>query len=544
MTNEEIIKKINGTLKQVHEHFEKANKEAQKTFDEKAPEHYKTDRFGLRNWWLNEYRTKTRNINMFSFNADDIIKFKIPSQVVGCSGRADLFAKYATENGLDVNVVVMVDIADKNKEYPNGHQIIAVKFPDGSQQLIDPGAGRDTYDRAKIAGRCNIGEYITYNRKDGRKDYEITAILTPDRHAKIDGVEKLARIYKNPQINPAYCEILTAISLIVNELQNPKTGLNSLQANILKSLNGQDLKELNETIKNKIGRHVEIKPLQYIKMILQHFVIQKIQENEKNKENNNPKTKNTDQFKAEIAQEIEKNIATIGQLSKDELIAIIDKHNNVREALNEKPEIFTKYGISTSCSNAATAFVYELKEHIKKHKLNINPDDDICYLDTTRWDHLQDGHAGHVVPCVRLDKDNWIMIEPLHETIDVGIPTKIIPESDLERGQSLEHLMAHRKDEPYMITAKSKEPCTDHKEFLENVSSVSLDEAKAFLKLVSKETEKWPEETLQKIRQEYETISQKQLSSWKTGIKRIKQKINSINLRDMFAFSKSQETHE
>ena len=52
------------------------------------------------------------------------------------------------------------------------------------------------------------------------------------------------------------------------------------------------------------------------------------------------------------------------------------------------------------------------------------------------------------------------------------------------------------------------------------------------------------EETPQKIRREYETISQKQLSSWETGIKRIKQKINSINLRYMFAFSKSQETHK
>lgn len=220
MTNEEIIKKINDTLKQVHEHFEPADEEAQKTFDEEAPEHYKTDRFGLRNWWLDKYRAKPgkKDINMFSFNADDIIKFKIPSQVVGCSGRADLFAYYAAQEGLDVNVVAMVDTAEKDRPFPNGHQIIAVKFPDGSQQLIDPGAGRDTYDRAKIAGRCNIGEHITYNRKDGRKDYEITAILTPIEHAQIDSPEKLAQAYKNPQKQPSSWE--TGIKRIKQKLSD------------------------------------------------------------------------------------------------------------------------------------------------------------------------------------------------------------------------------------------------------------------------------------------------------------------------------------
>jgi hypothetical protein len=198
MDQKTIIEKINTVLTKVHEHFEPADEEAQKTFDEEAPEHYKTDRFGLRNWWLDNYRSRTGNkqINMFSFNADDILKNNIPSWVVGCSGRADLFAKYATENGLDVNVVVMVDTASK-KEHPDGHQIIAVKFPDGSQQLIDPGAGRDTYDRAKIAGKCKVGEHITYNRRDGRTDYKIAAILSPDEHAKIDSIEKLSNLYKS-----------------------------------------------------------------------------------------------------------------------------------------------------------------------------------------------------------------------------------------------------------------------------------------------------------------------------------------------------------
>lgn len=191
MDQKTIIEKINTVLTKVHEHFDKAD-------NQPVPAQYQTDKKEARHWWLNEYRTKTGNkdINMFSFNADDILKNNIPSWVVGCSGRADLFAKYATEIGLDVNIVAMVDTASK-KVHPDGHQIIAVKFPDGSQHLIDPGGGRDTYDRAKIAGRCNIGEHITYNRRDGRTEYKIAAILSPSEHAKIDSIEKLSNLYKS-----------------------------------------------------------------------------------------------------------------------------------------------------------------------------------------------------------------------------------------------------------------------------------------------------------------------------------------------------------
>lgn len=474
MTNEETIAKINKILAKVHDVFNQANTPAMRDF-EKAPDkdEYKQDRHGLRNWWLDNYRAKINNqqINMFSFNADDIIELKIPSKVVGCSGRADLFAKYASEMGLDVNIVAMVDISEKDKDKPNGHQIIAVKFPDGSQQLIDPGLA-ENYQAAKVKGNCALGTEIII---PGQPKYEIRAILTPDTHAKIDSQEKLAQIYKNPQIKPETREILTAISTIVNELQNPKTGLNSLEANIIKSLNKEELVQLNEDIKNKIKRK-ETKPLQYIKIILQRFVIEKIQWNEDDK---NKGKQSPEQFKKDIPEETKKYLATIKDLSKDQLLEIIDKHNNVREALNGKPEIFMKYGISTSCSNAATAFIHEFGERYEDQKAKLR------FLDTTRWDSLLDGRAGHVVPCIQIgddDKSDWIMIEPLHETIDVGISTKIIPNSDFKRDKPLEHLMAHRKGEPYMITAISKEPCTNHEQWLKDISRVSLGRAQTFIK--------------------------------------------------------------
>lgn len=480
MTDKEIIAKINKILTKVHEHFNNADSFWQDKFDENAPEKYKQDRHGLRNWLLDIYRQQTGNkhINMFSFDAEEIIKLKIPSQVVGCSGRADLFAKYANEMDLDVNIVAMVDIAEKDKDKPNGHQIIAVKFPDGHQQLIDPGRGRETYEKAVINGKCNVGEKISYNRRDGRTDYEITAILTPDTHAKIDSQEKLTKIYKNPQIKPETREILTAVNTIVNELQNPKTGLNSLATNIMKSLNKKELVQLNEDIKIKIKRK-ETKPLQYIKMILQRFVIEEIQWNEDDK---NKGKKSPEQFKKYIPEETKKYLATIKGLSEDQLLEIIDKHNNVREALNGKPEIFMKYGISTSCSNAATAFIHEFGKRFGKRYEDQKAK--LRFLDTTRWDSLLDGGAGHVVPCIQIgddDKGDWIMIEPLHETIDVGISTKIIPNSDFKRDKPLEHLMAHHKGEPYMITAISKEPCTNHEQFLTDISRVSLDRAQTFI---------------------------------------------------------------
>ncbi len=217
MTNEEIIAKINSVLVKVHDVFNQANTNAMDDF-EKAPDKYKykQDRHGLRNWWLDKYRAKINNkqINMFSFNADDIIELKIPSKVVGCSGRVDLFAKYANEMDLDVNIVAMVRTDEKDKDMPNGHQIIAVKFPDGSQQLIDPGLA-ENYQAAKVKGNCALGTEIII---PGQPKYEIRAILTPDTHAKIDSQEKLARIYKNPQINPTSWK--TGIKLIKQKINS------------------------------------------------------------------------------------------------------------------------------------------------------------------------------------------------------------------------------------------------------------------------------------------------------------------------------------
>ena len=77
-------------------------------------------------------------------------------------------------------------------------------------------------------------------------------------------------------------EKISAINEIVKKLRDTKTGLNSLEANIRKHLNSTEVEQLNKAIKEKIGRgkEIETKPLRYIKIILQRFVIEKIQWNE------------------------------------------------------------------------------------------------------------------------------------------------------------------------------------------------------------------------------------------------------------------------
>ena len=79
----------------------------------------------------------------FSLSADDIIARKIPMQVMGCTGVAKLFAKYAEEEKLNCFAVFtakMVDLEEKKKDrnaIVSGHQIIAVQFSDGVR-MFDP----------------------------------------------------------------------------------------------------------------------------------------------------------------------------------------------------------------------------------------------------------------------------------------------------------------------------------------------------------------------------------------------------------------------
>lgn len=194
MTDKEIIARINLVLKRVDDFF-KASDVLPASYQKIAEKAGNNDRQFFRELWLNDKNHKFKlNQNMFSFSADEIERHKIPSYVVGCSGRADLFAKYAKEIGLDgVFVIPCVKISDMEKERMDGHQVIAVQMGKGLQ-LINPANDVRHFERAAIDGECKIGEVVDAT-KHGTHEYKIAAILTPDEHEKIDSYEKLRAIY-------------------------------------------------------------------------------------------------------------------------------------------------------------------------------------------------------------------------------------------------------------------------------------------------------------------------------------------------------------
>lgn len=194
MTDQEIIEKLDGVLKRVDDFFVSADV---------IPENYKQmkaqansdDEFFYRNLWLHDAEHQVKpNQNMFSFSADEIEKYKIPSYVVGCSGRANLFARYAKKAGIkDVYIVVSVYIPDIGKQQMNGHQIVAVKMSHGLQ-LLDPANGAYNFNRAKIDGNCELNETIDATHH-GTKEYKIVAIMTQEEHEKLTSREKLMEVY-------------------------------------------------------------------------------------------------------------------------------------------------------------------------------------------------------------------------------------------------------------------------------------------------------------------------------------------------------------
>ena len=298
-------------------------------------------------------------------------------------------------------------------------------------------------------------------------------------------------------------ERLSAINETIKNLKDDKKGLSSLRNSILGALSPEELQKL-KTIK-------DTKP--YAEERFNLFVTRKIQEYEKN-------GKKSDGFRQDILDNVRKSIAEIENPQTNNIfIQDMAEYNNIREQLNATPEVFMKYGFSSSCSNGAGAFVHEFiktvenilksknlaKEEIKAEIENIKKND-ILFLETTKYTNLIDGHAGHVVPCVKLNTNNWIMIEARNETIQENVFTKEIPDSDMVVGKSFEHLIKKHKDEPYIIRGKSPENCTDHEDFLEHRSRVSLEDAKKFLAQVAKE-EYWSPGMRKKIERELEILS-------------------------------------
>ena len=144
----------------------------------------------------------------FSLSADDIINQKIPRAVVGCTGIAKVFCKYATDAGLDCVVLatarienlngVAQDIKEGKKErIISGHQIIAVRDKNGQLRAFDPGQKELKYIKSEI----KVGNIINFRFDGAVVPHVITAILTPAEYIKIDTYKKLRDVYINGMDN-------------------------------------------------------------------------------------------------------------------------------------------------------------------------------------------------------------------------------------------------------------------------------------------------------------------------------------------------------
>ncbi|MCM1294746.1 MAG: hypothetical protein NC311_04250 [Muribaculaceae bacterium] len=135
----------------------------------------------------------------FSLSADDIIQNKIPPRVAGCTGRAKVFCKLATDVCLPCYVVTTANYADWMRAragYPNiinGHQIIAVEI-DGALRAFGPGREKLEW----IPGTVAPGHFINAIRN--RPAYLITAIVPRDEFGGCNTYQKLRNLYTSGTI--------------------------------------------------------------------------------------------------------------------------------------------------------------------------------------------------------------------------------------------------------------------------------------------------------------------------------------------------------
>lgn len=138
----------------------------------------------------------------FSLSADDIIKQKIPRAVAGCTGKAKVFSKLATEAGLKHVVLTTARMADlnaaeqdrksgKKERIISGHQIIAVYDENGKLRAFDPGLKELKYIKSEI----QVGNIIKFRFGGEIIPHTITAILTPQEFAKVNTYKKLRDLY-------------------------------------------------------------------------------------------------------------------------------------------------------------------------------------------------------------------------------------------------------------------------------------------------------------------------------------------------------------
>lgn len=151
--------------------------------------------------YMMEYGITDRDWH-FSLTADDIIKDKIPANVMGCTGRAKLFCKLAADVGLPCFAICTAYEPDWNdarggKEHTiSGHQVIAVEI-DGKLCMFDPGKPKLAFIDTDVV----VGNLVDFGFRDMPGRYLITAIMSPEEYAKINTYQKLRNVYASGDMN-------------------------------------------------------------------------------------------------------------------------------------------------------------------------------------------------------------------------------------------------------------------------------------------------------------------------------------------------------
>lgn len=139
----------------------------------------------------------------FALTPVEIIRDKIPTNVIGCTGRAKLFCYLAGQHGVKCNVIAMAAIPDLRREYYashgvtpdnsnvviNGHQIISVDTPDGSR-MFDPGCRKLKFISVKPCFGCIVDIGQAY-------EFIIRAIVPGDKFISLSSYWELDDMYRS-----------------------------------------------------------------------------------------------------------------------------------------------------------------------------------------------------------------------------------------------------------------------------------------------------------------------------------------------------------
>ena len=243
---------------------------------------------------------------------------------------------------------------------------------------------------------------------------------------------------------------LAAIKEILEQLHHPETGIGALKDGIKQELTKDEIGKLGKI------RH----SIKYIEM----YIMKKIQEFEKN-----GTPLNFTEFKSDIVTEIRHGL--LANPEKYKSTHKLDEYDDIRFQLNAMPHVFMKYRFFASCGNAAAAFA-DVNTKI--------PPEDIMFLNSTRWDHLNDGMMGHVVPCVRLFDGSWMMVEPQANPRKNRPFIQLIRKKDFQPGKPVEHLLSSMKGQPHIITKITETNYSNHQQFMTQASRVPADKAREY----------------------------------------------------------------